>query len=340
MKPEKDFRIQQIRAARKQTDPDNLIRDLLSGDHKALSKAITITESAVESDRKIAGYILNQIMPHTGKSLRIGITGLPGAGKSTFIEAVGNQLVQKGNKIAVLAIDPSSEIGKGSILGDRTRMPRLSSSEKAFIRPSPSSGVLGGVAARTRESILLCEAAGFDVILVETVGVGQSETDVKGMTDLFVLLLIAGGGDELQGIKRGIMELADIVLISKADGDNLERAKRSRQEIGRALHLFPAHLSGWTPQSLTCSAFDEQSIEKVWATVIQYFQTVKGKGYFESNRKNQMLSWFKEQVNQEILSVFYADPRNSALVHQLEQQIRDENLPVRKAIEMLFDKNK
>lgn len=339
MKAGKDQRIHKIRQARKETDPGSFINDLLAGDIKTLSKAITLTESNAESDRRAAGILLNQIIPYTGKSLRIGVTGLPGAGKSTLIEALGCMLVKRGKKVAVLAVDPSSEAGKGSILGDKTRMPLLSASASAFIRPSPSSGVLGGVTAHTREAILLCEAAGFEVILVETVGVGQSETEVHGMTDLFLLLLIAGGGDELQGIKRGIMELADIVVVNKADGQNLQRASATRQEINRALHFLPLHSSGWMPRALACSAFNPADIAQLWEAVESYMQLIMSNGYFEKNRKTQQLEWFHEQIRQEIIGRFYADKNRENSIHSLEASIRDGKLSVRDALDKLFTGN-
>lgn len=269
------------------------ISKILSGERIALSKAITLVESTREEDREKAENLLNELMAHAGNSIRIGISGIPGVGKSTFIEAFGMALINKGHKVAVLAVDPSSSQGKGSILGDKTRMPNLSAQKNAFIRPSPSSGNLGGVAARTRESIVLCEAAGFDVIVVETVGVGQSETAVSGMVDFFLLLMIAGAGDELQGIKRGIMEIADLIVVNKADGENIAAAKAARQAYARALHLFSQKESGWTPQVLTCSALEQKGIDDILKQIEKFKNLVHSNGYFLKNRKNQEIEWFQ-----------------------------------------------
>jgi LAO/AO transport system kinase len=289
------------------SDIENLKEGLLQGDRLSLSKAITLIESTKTEDRKKADQLLDSIIKNTGNSIRIGISGVPGVGKSTFIEAFGLYVLQQNKKVAVLAVDPSSSTAKGSILGDKTRMQELSANKNAFIRPSPSSGNLGGVARKTRESILLCEAAGYDIILVETVGVGQSEITVSGMVDFFLLLMIAGAGDELQGIKRGIMEIADLVLVNKADGDNLPRAKAARQDYGRALHLFQAKESGWIPLALTCSSIENIGIKEVSQEIEKYQNHTKTNGYFASNRKRQALNWFKEMFStsvQELLLEF------------------------------------
>lgn len=266
---------------------------ILSGERLALSKAITLIESTREEDRKAADKLLNELIGHSGKSIRIGISGVPGVGKSTFIEALGMALINKGHKVAVLAVDPSSSQGKGSILGDKTRMAELSAQKNAFIRPSPSSGSLGGVAAKTRESIVLCEAAGFDVIIVETVGVGQSEIAVSGMVDFFLLLMLAGAGDELQGIKRGIMEIADLIVVNKADGDNIAAANAARQAYARALHLFSVKDSGWAPAILTCSAIEHSGLDAILDQIEQFKIFVSANGYFMQNRKKQELEWFE-----------------------------------------------
>jgi LAO/AO transport system kinase len=275
-------------------DTDVLCHELLGGSRVALSRAITISESTLASDKGLTNTILEKIFPHTGNSLRIGITGSPGAGKSTFIDSFGSLLTSLGKKVAVLAVDPSSPVSGGSILGDKTRMEKLSKDENAFIRPSPSSGSLGGVTRKTRETMLLCEAAGFDVILIETVGVGQSETSVRSMVDFFLLLMLPGSGDELQGIKKGIMEMADAVVINKADGTSLEKAKRARAEFSAALHLFMPSHSGWATRVLSCSAVENTGIPEVWKTVEEFFSLVSQNGWFESNRKEQLVSWLED----------------------------------------------
>jgi LAO/AO transport system kinase len=276
------------------------IEKILTGDRLALSKAITLVESTRTDDRKQAEMLLDKLIGHSGKSIRIGISGVPGVGKSTFIEALGMYLVQQGHKIAVLAVDPSSNKGKGSILGDKTRMEALSAERSAFIRPSPSSGSLGGVAARTRECILLCEAAGYDIIIVETVGVGQSEIAVSGMVDFFLLLMLAGAGDELQGIKRGIMEMADLIVVNKADGENEISANAARQAYARALHLFSAKESGWTPKVLTCSALHNTGIEEIASVINNYRLHSESSGFFADNRRKQDVEWF-ESLYQEMI---------------------------------------
>ncbi len=278
---------------------EDLIRDLIEGDRVALGRAITICESTIVSDRVFANQIVNACLPKSGNSIRIGITGVPGVGKSTFIESFGQFLIKKlHKKVAVLAVDPTSGISKGSILGDKTRMDYLSREDNAFIRPSPSGGALGGVANQSRESILLCEAAGFEIILVETVGVGQSETEVKEMTDFFLLLMLAGAGDELQGIKRGIMEMADGMLINKADGDNKVRARNAKKDYQNALHLFPKTESGWIPKVEVCSALENENIDLAWDLIDSYFKETKANGFFEKQRKRQRISWFKAVLNQ------------------------------------------
>ena len=263
------------------------LQGILSGNRVILSKAITLIESSKKEHQELAQEIIEKCLPHSGKSFRLGITGVPGVGKSTFIEAIGMYLIGQGKKIAVLAIDPSSQRSKGSILGDKTRMEDLANNPNAFIRPSASAGSLGGVARKTKETIILCEAAGFDTIFVETVGVGQSETAVASMVDFFLLLMLAGAGDELQGIKRGIMEMADMILINKAEGDNLQKAKLARTQYENALHLFPPAPSGWTPLVETCSALHHQGMETVWKMIEDYLKLVENNGYFDKNRNNK-----------------------------------------------------
>jgi LAO/AO transport system kinase len=271
------------------------IEGVLGGDRMVLARAITVIESNLPSDGELAARLLDALLPHTGKSLRVGITGVPGVGKSTFIDALGMHLIgERGENVAVLSVDPSSPISGGSILGDKTRMERLAVEERAFIRPSPSQGHLGGVARRTRETILLCEAAGYRNILVETVGVGQSETAVRSMTDFFLLLMLAGAGDELQGMKRGIIEMLDGMAINKADGDNKPKAERARIEYSGALHLFPASADGWTPRVLTCSAISKEGIAEVWQMVLDHRELLEGNGSLAKLRNLQALQWMNE----------------------------------------------
>jgi LAO/AO transport system kinase len=271
------------------------IEGVLGGDRMVLARAITVIESNLPSDGELAARLLDALLPHTGKSLRVGITGVPGVGKSTFIDALGMHLIgERGENVAVLSVDPSSPISGGSILGDKTRMERLAVEERAFIRPSPSQGHLGGVARRTRETILLCEAAGYRNILVETVGVGQSETAVRSMTDFFLLLMLAGAGDELQGMKRGIIEMLDGMAINKADGDNKPKAERARIEYSGALHLFPASADGWTPRVLTCSAISKEGIAEVWQMVLDHRELLEGNGSLAKLRNLQALQWMNQ----------------------------------------------
>jgi len=271
-----------------------LINGILKHDKVALSRAITLVESTNIEHLEKANTIIQACLPHANQSIRIGITGVPGVGKSTFIEVFGKHITSLGRKVAVLAVDPSSTISHGSILGDKTRMEELVKDENAFIRPSASGETLGGVARKTRETIILCEAAGFDTIIIETVGVGQSETAVHSMVDFFLLLKISGAGDELQGIKRGIMEMADAIVINKADGDNINRAKLAKTEFNRALHLFPAKKSGWIPTAATCSSYTKDGINDVWNTISDYFELVKNNHYFEEKRKDQNQFWMME----------------------------------------------
>jgi LAO/AO transport system kinase len=268
-----------------------------------------------------ANEIINACLPHANKSIRIGITGVPGVGKSTFIEAFGSYLTSLGKKVAVLTVDPSSTISHGSILGDKTRMEELVKDKNAYIRPSASGETLGGVARKTRETIILCEAGGFDTIIIETVGVGQSETAVHSMVDFFLLLKISGAGDELQGIKRGIMEMADAIVINKADGDNVNKAKLAKTEFNRALHLFPAKSSGWTPIVSTCSSITKEGIDEVWQTITDYFQLVKANHYFEEKRKEQNQYWMMETINDQLKSNFYNHPEIIKLLEENKKAV-------------------
>lgn len=306
--------IQQFR--RKQPSAEELIAGILKGDKTALSRAITLVESTNPEHLEKANEVIKGCLPYANNSNRIGITGVPGVGKSTFIEAFGTYLTSIGKKVAVLAVDPSSSISHGSILGDKTRMEELVKDKNAYIRPSASGDTLGGVARKTRETIILCEACGFDTIIIETVGVGQSETAVHSMVDFFLLLKISGAGDELQGIKRGIMEMADTIVINKADGDNIAKAKLAKTEFSRALHLFPAKSSGWIPKVTTCSAYEKTGIDAIWDIISEYLELVKANHYFEEKRQNQNQFWMMETINEHLKSHFY---NHSNVVQFLEE---------------------
>ncbi len=284
---------------------ENYKEKILKGDRRFLSKTITLVESSLYSHQKKAVEIINSILPYTGKSVRIGITGVPGAGKSTFIESLGMLLIEKGHKVAVLAIDPSSAISGGSILGDKTRMAKLSSEKNAFIRPSSSRGILGGVGRKTKEIMLICEAAGFDVLIIETVGVGQSEIIAASMVDFFLVLMLAGAGDELQGIKKGILELADAIAINKADGDNIKKAERARREYENALHFLMPRSSFWIPPIFTCSAAEEKGIKEIWENILRHREIFQLSGEFFKRRKKQNIDWFFSVIDERIKNEFY-----------------------------------
>ncbi len=308
------------RAARQLTAAE-YVEGIRKGDVSILGRAVTLVESTVDAHQAIAQEVIEKCLPFTGNSRRIGITGVPGAGKSTSIDVFGLHVIGKGGKLAVLAIDPSSERTKGSILGDKTRMERLSQEKNAFIRPSPSAGSLGGVARKTRETIVLCEAAGYDTVFVETVGVGQSETAVHSMVDFFLLIQLAGTGDELQGIKRGIMEMADGIVINKADGDNIKRAELAAGQFRNALHLFPPTPSKWRPEVLTYSGYYELGIDKVWDMIDRYFEFVRANGYFERKRNEQAKYWMVESINEQLRHNFYSMPEVRALLEQKEMRV-------------------
>ena len=284
------------------------VEGIRKGNVTMLGQAVTLVESQLPEHQSLAQEVIEKCLPYTGNSKRIGITGVPGAGKSTSIDVFGLHVLNRGGKLAVLAIDPSSELTKGSILGDKTRMEKLSVQKDAFIRPSPSAGSLGGVARKTRETIVLCEAAGYDNLFVETVGVGQSETAVHSMVDFFLLIQLAGTGDELQGIKRGIMEMADGIVINKCDGDNVERAKLAAAQFRSALHLFPTPPSGWSPKVLTYSGYYELGIDEVWKMIDEYFEFVHKNGYFEERRRQQEKYWMYETINEQLKRHFYTNP--------------------------------
>lgn len=300
---------------------DDMVQGILRGDVTMLSRAVTLVESVHPDHQAIAQEVIEKCLPYSGNSRRIGITGVPGAGKSTSIDVFGLHVLQNGGKLAVLAIDPSSERTKGSILGDKTRMEKLSQHPSAFIRPSPSAGSLGGVARKTRETIVLCEAAGYNNIFVETVGVGQSETAVHSMVDFFLLIQLAGTGDELQGIKRGIMEMADGIVINKADGDNIGRAQLAQAQFKSALHLFPPTASGWMPEVLTYSGYFELGIAEVWDMIDRYFKFATENGYFERRRTEQARYWMFETINEQLRSHFYNNPEVAALVRLNEDRV-------------------
>ena len=314
------------------------IDGILSGDRVILSRAITIIESNLEGDKILAKEIVQQILPSSGKSIRIGITGVPGVGKSTFIEVFGLHLVKEGHKVAILSIDPSSQRSRGSILGDKTRMEQLAILEEAYIRPSASGDTLGGVSNKTGETMLLCEAAGYDVILIETVGVGQSETAVHGMTDFFLLLMLSGAGDELQGIKKGIMEMADMVVINKADGDNVKMSKMARIQYQNALHIFPQSESGWSPVVSTASALKNTGISNVWDEVLKFKELIDENGYFLKNRNHQQIKWMYNNINEELKQLFYGSKNIKSQLTELEDDIVSAKIsPVKAAQKILED---
>ena len=317
-------KIQQFR--KKQPSTNELVDGILAGNITALSRAITLVESTSTLHLEKANEVINACLPHANKSIRIGITGVPGVGKSTFIEAFGKHLTRLGKKVAVLAVDPSSTISHGSILGDKTRMEELVKDPNAYIRPSASGETLGGVARKTRETIILCEAAGFDVIIIETVGVGQSETAVHSMVDFFLLLKIAGAGDELQGIKRGIMEMADAIVINKADGDNVRKANLAKTEFNRALHLFPAKKSGWMPTTATCSAISHDGISDVWQTIEKYCQLTHDNHYFFEKRKDQNQYWMLETINEQLKTHFYTHSEIKNLLDENKKAVQNDEI--------------
>jgi len=336
------FKIKKIN--KKHLSVSEYVSGIVSGDRIILSRAITLIESTLHEHNELAQQIIEQCLPYSEKSLRIGITGVPGVGKSTFIESFGTYLTSLGNKLAVLAIDPSSEKSKGSILGDKTRMEQLSADSNAFIRPSPSSGSLGGVARKTRETIILCEAAGFNIIFVETVGVGQSETAVHSMVDFFLLLMLAGAGDELQGIKRGIMEMADAIIINKADGENINNATKALALYSSALNLFPLTSSNWKPKVLTCSSTLNTGIKDIWNMIQDYLKISKENNHFEKNRKQQLKFILSDFINYNLNDLFYENGKVKANYDIILKNVIDEKISVYKAgqelINIFFEKDK
>jgi LAO/AO transport system kinase len=316
---------------------EEYVEGVKEGSRTILSQAITLIESSKNEYREFGQQILEECLPETGNSVRIGVTGVPGVGKSTFIEALGKHLINDGHKLAVLTIDPSSSRSKGSILGDKTRMQKLSTDDRAFIRPSPTSGTLGGVAQKTRETMLLCEAAGYDTIFIETVGVGQSETTVHSMVDFFLLLMLAGAGDELQGIKRGIMEMADLIAINKAEGDNITASNKAKKEYENALSLFPPSPSGWKPKVLTCSALHSKGIEEIWEEVQNYLSLTLKNGFFEKHRKEQAAYWMYETINRELKQKFYSDSGVKEKLAEFEKDVQSGELSSFKAAKDLLE---
>jgi LAO/AO transport system kinase len=312
---------------------------ILAGDRLILSRAITLAESTLSRDQDLSASLIERLLPHTGNAKRIGITGVPGVGKSTFIDTLGIQLVNQGHHIAVLTVDPSSTRTKGSILGDKTRMEELSRHPNAYIRPSATGSTLGGVANATREAMMLCEAAGFDLIFVETVGVGQSEIAVRNMVDFFLLLMLAGAGDELQGIKKGIMEMADAIAITKADGENKNPSVQAKQSYQNALHLFPPEPSGWIPKVITTSAITGDGMEKVWSLIGEYFALLKTKDFLTVLRQDQRRMWFREMLNHMLTQRFFNQQGMKEKLADFEHQVTDGRITPLAAARALLDSN-
>jgi len=315
---------------------NEFVDGILSSNISYVSKAITLVESTKPEHQEQAQQIINAIIKYSGNSIRVGITGVPGVGKSTFIESFGLEVIKHGHKLAVLAVDPSSQISKGSILGDKTRMEQLAIHPAAFIRPSPSSGSLGGITKKTKESIIICEAAGYNYILIETVGVGQSETLVHQLTDFFLLLMLAGAGDELQGIKRGIMEMADAIVITKADGTNVDKAKMARSEYANALHLFPPTESSWIPEALTCSSVESKGITEVFEMIEKYNRHTIANNYFNKKRQLQNKQWFHQTLNDLIIEQFYSDELIKNKILKIESDIENNLINPYEALKSLF----
>ncbi|MBN1446504.1 MAG: methylmalonyl Co-A mutase-associated GTPase MeaB [Bacteroidetes bacterium] len=325
------------RRTRRELSIDEHVEGILSRDRVVLGKTITLIESLRPEHTRKALEVMERLLPHTGKSVRVGITGVPGVGKSTFIESLGSRLTDEGHRIAVLAIDPSSRRSSGSIMGDKTRMEKLSVDPDAFIRPSPSAGSLGGVARKTREAMLVCEAAGYDVVFVETVGVGQSETMVHSMVDFFLLLMLAGAGDQLQGIKRGIMELADAVVINKADGDNARHAQRAKHEYEMALHLMKYPTPDWSPPVLTCSALTGMGIEEIWQTIKDFRARMTENGWIEKKRREQALAWMHDSIAQSLQDRFRGHAGVAHVMAEMEKQVSRGELPPLLAAQRLLE---
>jgi LAO/AO transport system kinase len=318
-------------------DPQFYVQGVLNGDRRLIAKTITVIESSLPAHQRLAQTIIDPLLPYAGKAIRLGITGVPGVGKSTFIESLGTMLVKKGHRVAVLAVDPSSKRSGGSVLADKTRMEKLAVEERAFIRPSPSGGKLGGVARKTRETMILCEAAGFDVIIVETVGVGQSETAVASMVDFFLVLMIAGAGDELQGIKKGILELADAVAVNKADGDNVERAEFARKQYETALHFLAPSSPNWAPPVLTCSALEMIDIDVIWENVLKHHRTFTQTGELKANREKQAVDWMWSLVKEGLKDRFYQNPEVKKILPGTMKEVENGTIASTVAASRLLD---
>ncbi len=322
----------------RQMSTGEYVKGILDGDRTILGKAITLIESNAPAHQDQAQEVLRELMPHTGGSIRVGITGTPGAGKSTFIETLGTYLTDRDHMVAVMAVDPTSSLTKGSILGDKTRMQELGRRPNAFIRPSPSGGTLGGVTRKTRETMMVFEAAGYDVLLVETIGVGQSEITVRSMVDFFLLIMIAGAGDELQGIKRGVMELADTIVINKADGDNVRKAKMAREEYARALHYLQPRTEGWATEVRTASAMEGTGIPEIWDLVMEYRDITQKSGYLEKQRRQQAMEWLHSMLREKIHGLFYNNEKIQKLLPDIEKEVLEGQIPVTQAALELLQK--
>lgn len=326
-----------IKKEKREQSAEEFIAGILRGNRSILSKTITLIESHAKHHQEKAQEVLQQLLPHAGKSIRIGITGVPGAGKSTFIEAFGSLLCAEGYRVAVLAVDPSSTVNGGSILGDKTRMEQLAKHPNAFIRPSPSSGTLGGVHKKTRETIIACEAAGYDVIIVETVGVGQSESIVRGMVDFFLMLALTGAGDELQGMKKGVMELVDAIAVNKADGENLKRAKKTRKEFAQILHLLKPATPGWETKALTCSALTGDGVESIWEMIQGFAEQGKASGVFHDRRSTQVNEWLLSIVKDRLETAFFQHENVKKLRSAIEDEVKEGKITVPMAADILFE---